>query len=187
MNTRIEKDFYFSAAVHFGDKFYVNSYDFTLSMLVETDSIHEQNVAIGRINYLLENFIQNSMFINSVHKKEIANYKKAGIAVCALPEEPFDQIIAMILLLKLNAITEERLKITDMVISSTMSENVRFSIVSEIAEDLLGGNYWWNSACFAVNNDNTTPGDFNKIIKLFRNDEWLTVGLGWRENGQHIN
>lgn len=187
MTTRIEKDFYFSAALHFEDGFYVNSYDLTLSMLVETDSIHEQNVAMGRINYLLDNFIQNSLFINSIHKKEIANYKKAGITVCALPEEPFDQIVAMILLLKLNAVAEDRLKITDMVISSTMSQGVRFSIVSEIAEELLSGNYWWNSACFAVNNDTDTVSDFNKIIKLFRNDEWLTVGLGWKENGQTIS
>jgi len=187
MTTRIEKDFYFSAALHFEGQFYVNSYDLTLSMLVETDSIHEQNVAMGRITYLLENFIQNSIFINSIHKKEIANYKKAGIKVCALPEEPFDQIVAMILMLKLNAIAEDRLKITDMVVNSSMSQGVRFSIVSEIAEDLLSGNYWWNSSCFAVNNDSDSVGDFNKIIKLFRNDEWLTVGLGWKENGQNIN
>ena len=187
MNTRIEKDFYFTAALHFENRFYVNSYDLTLSMLVETDSIHEQNVAMERINYILDNAIQHSLFINSVHKKEISNYKRAGITICALPEEPFDQIIAMILLLKLNAVTEDRLKITDMVISSTMSQNVRFSIVSEMAEDLLSGNYWWNSACFAVNNETDSVSDLNKIIKLFRNDEWLTVGLGWKENGKNAS
>ena len=65
MNTRIETDFNFLTAVHFEDIFYTNAYDVTLSMLVETDSIHEQNGAINRVEYFLKNTLENSILINA--------------------------------------------------------------------------------------------------------------------------
>ena len=73
MTTRIEKDFYFQAAVHFEGKFYINSYDLTLSVLVETDSIREQNVAMDRATHFLTAVLQNSLLINSKETEAIEN------------------------------------------------------------------------------------------------------------------
>lgn len=181
MNTRIETDFNFLASLHFEDAFYVNAYDITLSMLVETDSIHEQNVAMNRAEHFLKNIIQNSILMNARLEDETIRYRAAGLRICHLPEEPFDQIVAMVLLLKLNAIMENRLKITDMVINSAMSDGVRFSIVAESAENSLSGNYWWNSPCLSINNFNDLGIDHTKVIRLFNNDEWLGLGLAFRE------
>ncbi len=180
MTARIETDFNFLAGLHFENAFYVNAYDMTLSMLVETDSIHEQNVAMDRAEHFLKKIIQNSILVESSLTEEIEKYRTAGLTVCQLPEEPFDQILAMVLLLKLNAIMENRLKITDLVIGSAMSGGVRFSIVAESAENLLDGNYWWNSPCLAINNINETGIDRSKVIRLFNNDEWVNLGLAFR-------
>lgn len=185
MSTRIETDFTFLTALHFEGAFHVNAYSMTLSMLVETDSIREQNVAMDRANYFLKNILQNSILIKAHHREKMEQYKNAGLAICELPEEPYDQIIAMVLLLKLNAIMEDRLKITDMVIGSEMSDGVRFSVVSETAENLLSGNYWWNSPCHSINSNlNESDIDYTKVIRLFNDDDWVSLGLAWRETAK---
>lgn len=181
MTARIETDFNFLAAMYLEDTFYVNMYDITLSMLVETDSIYEQNIAMDRAEYFLKSVIQNSVLIYADHEEKSDEYRNCGLRVCQLPEEPFDQILAMVLLMKLNAIMENRLKITDMVIGSAMSNGIRFTIVSESAENLLSGNYWWNSPCLAINNIDETDIDRSKVIRLFNNDEWVNLGLTFRE------
>ena len=104
MNPRIEKDFVFETAVHFENKFMINFYELTLLMDVTTDNHHEQNIAIERINYFIEHFIDSGIFVAANQEKVIANYENAGIRVLTLPEEPYDQIIGLILLLKLNAL-----------------------------------------------------------------------------------
>jgi hypothetical protein len=183
MNTRIEKDFYFQTAVHFEDKFYVNTYDLTLSLLVETESIREQNIAMERTEFFLANVLQNSLLVNITNRDAIEKYKLAGINICELPEEPYDQILSMVLLLKLNSIMEGRLKITDLVLGSTLSEGVRFTIVSEVAENVLGGNHWWNkpTACLT---DTECQNNTDNIVKLFDDEDWVDIGLSWKEKGK---
>lgn len=180
MNTRIEKDFCFQTGLYFQGNFYIAVYDITLSMLVETDSIKEQNIAMDRISYFLNDVLQHSILVNSNKQDIIEKYQDADLKVCELPEDPYDQILAMILLLKLNSITEERLKITDLVIGSSLSEGVRFNVVSEIAEGAFNGKYWWNSPCVAMNSRDYEVGDHSKVIKLFT-DDWVNIGLSWRD------
>lgn len=185
MTTRIEKDFYFQAAVHFEGKFYINSYDLTLSVLVETDSIREQNVAMDRATHFLTAVLQNSLLINSKETEAIEKYKNAGLKICEIPEEPYDQILSMILLQKLNSIMEGRLCITDLVLGSTMSEGVRFTMVSEVSEGVLGGNHWWNKSTICLN-DAEACAEITKtnIVKLFDDAHWVDLGLSWKEKGK---
>ena len=82
-------------------------------MLVETEDIAEQNIALERLLHFVINVLNNSIFINENKTKEIKKYKEAGIRVCELPDDPFDQIISMALLQKFNSIAEGRIKVTD--------------------------------------------------------------------------
>lgn len=184
MSTRIEKDFYFQTAVHFENKFYVNSYEVTLSMLVETDSIREQNVAMDRTTHFLMSVLQNSILVGPGDEQASKKYKSAGIKVCELPEEPYDQIISMILIQKLNAIMEGRLRITDLMLGSAMSEGVRFTMVSEIAEGVLAGNHWWNKPTICLNDEEATSNTKTNIVKLFDDSHWVDLGLSWKEKGK---
>lgn len=180
MHTRIERDFCFQTGLHFENKFHVNVYDITLSMLVETDSIKEQNIAMDRAIYFLTEVLSNSILVHSANSDIIKKYENVDLRVCELPQEPYDQIIAMVVLLKLNSIMENRLKITDLVIGSSLSDGVRFNIVSETAESTFSGKYWWNSPCLLITNHISDCIDHNKVIKLF-NDDWTGLGLSWRE------
>jgi len=179
MNTRIEKDFYFHAALHFEKDFYINTYDLTLSMLIETNCPREQQIAIDRVDYYLKNIFTNCIFVHMLDDTSIKKYKTAGLRVCQIPEEPWDQVIAMVLLTKLNSIMENRIKITDMVLGSVMSEGVRYSIVSEEAENVLSGKNWWNTATMTISNEDASQGE--NVVKLFYEDEWAEQNLSWRE------
>jgi len=183
MATRIEKDFTFQAAVHFEGKFCLNIYDITLSMLVETECAREQNVAMDRAVHFLQVVLQNCIFVDSSNADAIKKYKQAGIKICELPEEPYDQIIEMVILLKLNAIMENRLRVSDMLLSSVLGDNVRYSMVAEIAENFLSGDSWWNDSTICLNKEelvqNKDPDD--NVLKLFDDSHWVDLGLSWKE------
>ena len=186
MITRLERDLFFVAGVHFQGTYMINSYDFTISMLVETENSREQNIANERIDYFIKNIITNSVFINQEQSCAIAKYLDAGIAVCTLPEEPYDQIVAMAVLLKLNSILEGRMKITDITIGSMLSEGMRYPIVSEMAEnaDIMLGNRWWHKSNICTLDDDVCEETPNNVVKLFDDTDWNPIGLTWKEKSK---
>lgn len=177
MSARIEKDCIFHSAVHFNEKFYINSFKTTLSIMVESEDVREQNVAMDRLEYFFHEVLNNSLFIDENLSELIKTYKNAGIRVITLPEEPYDQIIGMVLLLKLNAIMEGKMHITDLNISSYLSDGVRFTIVSEIAEHLYEDNEWFQRN--SIETENNIHNE-SKVVKLFE-DCWSELGLSWKD------
>ena len=185
--TRVERDFGFEAAVHFADNFYVNSYLITASMLVETTSIKEQNIALDRVVHFLRSVLHSSIFVHQKDINAINKYKSADIRICTLPEEPYDQIISMVLLVKLNAITEGRLLITDLTLDSNMSDGVRFCTVAEVAVNMIDSSpeLWWNAPSLCI--EHCFKEDDSKVVKLFDQTGWSEVGLEWKSKQKNNN
>lgn len=178
MSPKIEKEYAFQTAVHFENKFMINFYEITLLMEVNTDNHHEQNIAIERINYFIENFVDSSIFVNATQDKIISTYENAGIRVLTIPEDPYDQIIGLVLLLKLNAITEGRLLVTDCIIHSKLSSGIKFNIQYEQTESFVGDNWYCDPTCATKQNKLTSKK--GKIVKLFDNDDFTSTGLVWK-------
>ena len=88
MGTRISRDFDFLSAVYFEGNFLLNSYNVSLTFTVETDSIHEQNIAMDRIKFFVNQQLENCVFVQDTETKIIEKYQHAGLKVCCLPEEP---------------------------------------------------------------------------------------------------
>ena len=183
MITRVEKDFFFFAGVHFEDAYFINSYDITLSLLIETDLPHEHNVALSRIEYFIKDVLANSVFVHKEDVDAIEAYAAAGMKICELPEKPYDQVVAIVLLLKLNAIMEGRMTITDLTIGSALSEGIRYPIVSEIAEnaDMALGDHWSHKPDQSTM-DCQTECTSDNVVKLFHDDHWMDTGLSWKNN-----
>ena len=182
MITRIERDLYFVAGVHFNDAFLINTYDITLSMLVESETPNEHAVAMERLDFFIKNVLTNCVFVNQEHNEVIERYTNAGLEVCALPEEPFDQVVAMAVMLKLNAIMENRISITDITIQSLLSEGIRYPIVLETAEnaDMFMGPGWWKKNDTSIQNKNVILFEQEtNIVKLFTDTEWDQLNLSW--------
>lgn len=178
MTARIHKSFNLLTGLHFNNKYYVNNYEFDLTFNVEADSISEQNIAMERIHYYLYECLKHCVFINKSDEKMIERYTDIGMNVCTLPEEPYDQIIGIMLLSKLNAITEGRLVATDITISSDMSDGV--SCLHSIEETFgpFNEKNWWNDSTQRIS-DHTKKSKIVKLSKL--KNEWQEVYLSWTE------
>jgi len=184
LSTRIERDFSFQAGVHFEGNFIMNVYNLTLLMEVETLSIVEQNIAMDRIIYFLEDSLANSVFVETTEKKAIEKYTQADIKVCTVPEEPYDQIITILLILKLNAIAEGRLNITDIYLESELSDSVRFSYDIETARHNPFSNkgWWLDSSTSIADVEKTIKKE--KIVRLVKHTDWANVGLEWEKKSK---
>lgn len=179
MNAQIERDFDFQAAVYFQNTFLVNMYTFTVTMEVVTDSIHEQNVAMDRLKYLVYEVFENIVFVQDTETEMIKLYEAAGIKTCALPEEPYDQIVALLLMLKFESVCEGRLNITDINFTSKLSDQVRFKENIATARATYGESGWWNEPTPQLVCATKRVGK-DKVVKI-KNNEWNESGLVWKE------
>jgi len=178
MNVQIEREFDFQACVYFQEQFLVNLYEFSLLMEVQTESIREQNIAMERLKYLVYECFENSVFVAFNETETIEKYSNAGLKVCIIPEEPYDQIIALLILLKSNAIVEGKLKITDIKLISKLSDNVKFIEQIETAVNGIPQDGWWNTIephLYSKSQDKK-----EKIVKLVK-DPWNELHLSWKE------
>ena len=177
MTARISKDFHFLNNLYFNNKHYVNSYDINCSFTVATESILEQNIAMERLRYFLFEFLEHSVFINQNNTEQIEKYRNCGLTVCTLPEEPYDQIVGIMLFVKFNAIMEGRLVLTDIIIESAMSDGVNCLHNEEenIGPFLLKD--WWNESSCRINNLTTKN---KKVVKLTKHkSDWESANLDY--------
>jgi hypothetical protein len=181
LTTRISREFEFLAAVHYEGSFLLNSYNILLSMDVQTDSIVEQNIAMDRIKYFMHEVLDSSVFIQDAETKAIEKYQAAGLKTCILPEQPYDQIITILLLYKVNAICEGKLVISDIQLDSQLSDGVGF--MYDLDELSLKHPYktgWWTDSS-TVTSDKKSVSKKEKIVKLVKKCDWANVGLDWKE------
>jgi len=182
--TRIEREFEFQAGVYFEGNFIMNIYALSLVMEVETSSIKEQNIAMDRIIYFLSECLSNSVFVQSTEKKAIEKFTQADIKVCTIPDEPYDQILAIILIMKLNAITEGKLSVTDIVLSSELSDGVKFIYdIETAANNPFGKKGWWLESSTVMAEVEKTPKK-EKIVRLIKHSDWVVAGLDWEEKAK---
>ena len=178
MDVRISKSYTLATGVHLQDRFLINVYDFDISMLVYTDNMHEQNVAICRMDHFIEHCLEDCVIVSSDRVDAIQKYQDAGIKVCMTPEEPYCQVVAMVILQKLNAIMEGRISVTDIDFGSGISMGVRFQLVSEMAEAMVSVKGWWTKSDMSVTD---TIKLKDNIVKLCEPKSWDRMGLSWKE------
>jgi len=179
MSARIQRSFDLLACVQFDPEFFVNYYEFDITFNVGTENIEEQNIALERIKCYLEVFLQNSVFVQDADDKAIERLLTAGLKVCVLPEEPYDQIVGIMLLQKINAITEGRLVATDISITSHMSDGVTcFHAIEENNGPFVLKGWWYDSAPTI----NGLKPKNKKVVKLSKHvNDWAEFNLEWED------
>lgn len=181
MSAKISRSFILQAAIHYEENFIINNYEMDLYMDVNTENIREQNIAMDRIKYLFDVCLDSCVFVNAKNKI-IDLYDKAGLVVCPLPDEPFDQIIGSLLIRKINAITENTLFVTEIKIKSRICDDVVFYVYCDEETEFqnLQG-VWWNE-----NSPNISmsikKSKKEKVVNLKKESiDWNILGLGWKE------
>lgn len=179
MTARIHKEFTFLSAIHFENKFMVNLYEMSAFMTINTVDAREQNVAVERISHFIENVLEKCIFVCDREKDAIEKYTKAGMTVCTIPEDPYDQIVGLVLMNKCNAIMEGRVELNDVIFGSKLSNLIKFELNTEMAEDEFAGKHWWNDPTLCLENKKNKK---DKIVKLFEEkNDWADLDLTWKE------
>lgn len=177
MSTIIEKEFALMAGIHFQNKFLVNLYEITAIMNIETFDPKQQNIAIERMIYFFQ-VLEDCIFVQDTEKDAIEKYTNAGLRVCTVPEEPYDQILGLILLNKCNAIMENRIIVTDFIIGSKLSNLIKFHLSEEVASNEFAGKHWYNDSSLSLTSKSKKK---DKIVKLSDyKDDWAEVDLTWK-------
>lgn len=168
------------AAVHFNGKYMVNLYEMSASMTINTLDAPDQNTAVERITHFMGSVIEDCIFVCETEKEAIDKYTKAGMRVCTIPEEPYDQIVGLILINKCNAIMENRIVMTDVTLGSKLSNLIRFELSNETAEAEFNGDHWWNIPTTCITSKKKKEKD--KIVNLFDHkcDDWVELELTWK-------
>lgn len=180
MTARIKREFNFIAGIWLQNEYQIGIYSFTMFIDILTEDPYEQSIALERMKYFVDDRITNSVFIESSERKIIDNFINLGMKVCVLPVEPYDQALAIPLLLKMNAITEGKFNITHMSFKSHLSDDVEYLIdIEDGFEPYSDKTSWWNdSGSNILDNKKTNKKD--KIVKLHKDNEWAELDLGWK-------
>ena len=181
MTTRVKREFSFVAGIWLEGEYQIGLYSFTVFIEIFTDDPYEQSVALERMKYFTDECLTNCVFVEATEKKVIDTLTSLGMKVCVLPLEPYDQAIAIPLLMKLNAITEDKFHITNMSFKSQISDDVEYLIdIEDEVEAYNTKNSWWNDTGSNISDKKSNKKD--KIVKLHKDNEWSELDLGWKHS-----
>ena len=181
MTARIKRNFSLQSGVYFKDNFYLNFYTILIYFDIDTVSPVEQFVSMERVKYFFSQCLEKSIFVNENQNAVIEKYIEASLKICTLPADPFDQIIAIMLVKKLNAILEGKMLVTDISVTSLYSDDIHH--LHSIEENFGPFNEvgWWSDSTPKYNNINfINSTKSKKLIKLVKQTtSWEELNLSY--------
>jgi hypothetical protein len=179
MNVKIGCTLRFTAGAWFNSHLIMNNYTTTLKLLTITADHNNQNIALDRVKYLVEQCLTDTVFICDSETDQIELLRAAGIGVTALPEEPVDQVIGMALFSKFNAIMEGNMLVRSILLSSEAGDDIIYE--HDSAEDnhpFENTAGWWNNhePTHALE---SAAGQPDTLVILPVGKLWREVGLEW--------
>ena len=165
-----------------------NTYEISIGLSPETDNVQYQNIGFERIKYFLRNICQNSVLI-SIHNDKFVTVRSVmnTTKFMTLPDEPYDQLIVVLLFQKINAILGKHFHCDYITLESFQGENVKYQFdtdydgsfvedkiyfIGELRDKKLP---WW------YRDDTTISDDFDKI-EVNQDITWSELGLSFRKN-----
>lgn len=179
MNIRLQYDLNFLGGIYFNSELQLNSYSVVLRVLTQTADPVELNIAWERLKAFVHVELSDTVFINRALQETAEMLYMLGVNVTTLPEDPVDQVIGLMLLCKLNAIFEGRLRITQLDISSTVGDDVWYLMDEEDGLGVFGESGWWHEAT-VTHYDFETEATSDKVLKVPQS-AWVEYGLTWPE------
>lgn len=180
MNVHLRKHLAFSSGLCYKGHFFINHYDVGVDLLTVSDDLQQQNIAYDRMKLWISDVINNSVML-SAHDPDLPVWQSTAARTLVLPQDPVDQLVGIMLHLKLNAIMEDHMLITALEISSTEGDGM---IYLHHHDDAVGPDFaqpgWWSQPTPAWCDPPKKPT--GKVIDLARQPEWADFGLGWSQH-----
>ena len=167
----------FMAAIHYDGRLQMNEYTVKVYMMTNTEDPDDHNVALNRIKHFVYNELESTIFISADEVEYCSLYAAAGLNITTMPSEPVDQLIGIMLFTKFTAITESRLIIGEVEISSMLGDGVIYlhgeneNVSNVIMPD------WWASSDVAHSDLTET----DKVVTMHKSSVWRELNLSWPE------
>lgn len=179
MNVRLSKAFRVPAILIDDDQApLVNFYNIIVQMTTLSEDAQDINCAFERVKYWIHEIFQNSV-ITTKDDSNITAWQGLGLKVLALPDDPVDQLVGIMIALKLNAICESRLSIDDLSISSSYEDDMVYHHHHDEAIGPFACAGWWSDHRPIWHDTAKKMRQTTKVINLSRNQEWKDLGLAW--------
>jgi hypothetical protein len=149
-------------------------------MTTNSDSSDDQCISFERIKYFIHSQINNTIFINGDNKAQGTRLTKAGLDITPLPGDPVDQLVGIMLYHKLNAISEDRMIVTQTEIFSTYGDNMIY-LHAEF-ENTTGYKQpaWWTSPDL-IHSDFVASNRSEKVLSIPQITNWAELDLAWSD------
>ena len=177
MNVRLVKTWYWQSNRVLAGDCYINSYTARVQMHTTAMDAAEHSVAYERMDHWFQSVMQDSVLISADDSK-LEAYGATGQRLLIFPEDPVDQLVGIMLCIKLNSITEGRLVITDVDLSSVNGEEMTYQHNHNEAIGPMCSTGWWQDPRPSwVSSGTRNPS--TKVVSLSRSPEWHAIGLDW--------
>ena len=177
MNVRLKYDLVFTAGVYHDSRLRMNNYNLRLWMITNSEDFADQNTSFERIKYFMYNQIDSGIFINTNHAEQCKKFATAGLNITAMPGDPTDQLVGIMLYHKLNAIMENRMIIVETELSSTYGENMTYLHSENETTWGIELPVWWNTADL-IHSD-MIAGSADNIVAMTTGTPWRELDLDW--------
>jgi hypothetical protein len=180
MNVQIEHERSFIAGCWQSQtgKHNLNMIEFQLRWrtLIKTTDAHDINVALARMFYVIDESLQDAIFIADQDIDAAKMLMMLGFKVALVPQEATDQIIGMAIFCKLQAVTQDRMMLQSLDIRSPMVQNVWFLHSHTETLGPLEQQGWWHQSdadCCGITDHEQTP--------MIMPDVWRSEDLTWTD------
>ena len=119
----------FAATLYVKGMLFANFWDITINMVTDADtSASNNNVAMDRIQYYIENMLDNSLLLGAVDAKLFDKNPMGIEAACnLLPGDPLDHLFTVCLYTKFSSIVEKMLFVDSVVLESYQSNGIKYT------------------------------------------------------------
>lgn len=166
----------FIAGLFYSGELLMTTYRLNLHLITASGENEDHNVALDRVRYFIHKQLEHSVFVNAGDTQACSRLHDAGIRLTTLPDEPVDQIIGIMLYLKLNAIMEGKMLVTELELSSDVGSNVIYLHDNEENLGPLTAAGWWHESDLRHGHEII---DTDKVMSMNRNSTWRDLGLNW--------
>lgn len=177
MNVRLRHELEFVAGAWADSELEMAHYRLRIHYVTATAVTEEHGIAINRIKYFLYSCIESAVFINQNDVAQIRALHRAGIRVVTVPTVPIDQIIGIMLYYKLNAILEQRFLITELEITSDLTDGIVFLHNEHESVPEFNKSGWWNQP--DLQHFDASLINDKKVLSIKNTPNWHEVDLAW--------
>jgi hypothetical protein len=182
MNIDIEKTLAFSSVLVIQDRDpCINEYVVRLRLHVECQDNHEYNIAYLRIKHWFHEIMQDSVLIESQDPR-LQAWRSVDIRCMDFPVAPQDQSLSLMLMSKLSAITEDRITISQVAISSPRDDDVVYVCDQGDGLHWFDEVGWWQDPGPVHATDVRRGRKSLKVISMPRTQDWAQHGLDWSDS-----